>query len=124
MQFFQLPTLSALLLFFTVTAALPHNTRDDQVQPLAVRNITQFPNPTFVENIAIRSNGQALVTLLSTPELFLVDPDHGDPQLIHQFPCATGLLGIAEIEDDVFAVVAGNVSLATFQGTQGVYSIC
>jgi hypothetical protein len=124
MQFIQLSTLSALLLFFIGTAALPHYTRGDTNQPLTVRNITQFPNTTFVENLAIRSNGQALVTLLSTPEIFLVDPEKGgDPQLVHKFAGVTGLSGISEIEDDVFAVVAGNLSLATFQGTQGMYQV-
>lgn len=122
MQFLQLSTLWKLLPFSIIITALPHGTRDIHTQ--TVRNITQFPDGTFVENIAIRSNGQALVTLLSAPELHLVDLDHGGcPHLIHQFPEVTGVLGIAEVEDDVFAVIAGNFSLTTLQGTQGLYSM-
>jgi hypothetical protein len=120
--YFLLSGLWTLLSLSIITTAMPNMARN--VQPSTVHNITQFPNRTFIENLAIRSNGQALVTLLNVPELHLIDPDHGgQSKLIHQFPDVTGVMGIAEVEDDVFAVIAGNYSLKTLQGTQGLCSM-
>src|SRR2546429_191408 len=74
-----------------------------------VREVWQFPNSTWIENLAVRPNGNLLVTILNTPELYQVDPlDPREPALIHKFPRALGLLGIAEVDHDVFAVIAGN----------------
>ena len=92
---------------------------------LPSRVIHQFPNETWLENLAIRQNGQILVTVLSAPELYLVDPFDADSSatLIHRFPKATGLLGIVELQQDVFYVIAGNWSVETFQTTVGSYSV-
>lgn len=86
---------------------------------ITVRNVWEFSNPTWVENIAVRSNGHLLVTILSSPDLYQIDPTGKPPQLVHTFPQYTGLLGIAEIESDVFAVVTSNVTLATLTSIQG-----
>lgn len=77
-----------------------------------------FPKPAWVENIAVRSNGQQLLTRLDTPELYAIDmalPDTRDIhlELVYRFPNALGLTGIAEIAPDVFAVSAGNYTLAS-----------
>jgi hypothetical protein len=75
--------------------------------------------------LAIRQNGQILVTILSAPELYQVDPFHTDnpPTLIHHIPGAMSLLGIVELQQDVFYVIAGNVSIETLQATNGSYSL-
>lgn len=88
---------------------------------ITVRDVWEFSDPTWVENLAVRSNGNLLVTLLSRPELYQIHPTGGAPQLVHTFSQYTGLLGIAEIESDVFAVVTGNVSLTTLTATKGMY---
>jgi hypothetical protein len=80
-----------------------------------MRLIHRFPKPTWIENLAVRSNGDVIVTLLSAPELHLISPLASPPKqsLIHSFqgtPNITGLLGITEIDQDVFAFVAGNAS--------------
>jgi hypothetical protein len=80
----------------------------------AIRTIYEFPNETWIENIAVRSNGQLLLNLLSTPPIYSLDPlnpSPGSAKLLHNFPFATGLTGIAEIKPDIFAVVAGNWSV-------------
>jgi hypothetical protein len=65
-----------------------------------------------------------MVTLLSAPELQQVDPAGGEkPQLIYKFPNVTGLTGITEVEKDVFAVAAGNLSLTTFTSPPGSFSV-
>jgi hypothetical protein len=92
----------------------------------SIRTIYEFPNETWIENIAVRSNGNLLLDLLSTPQIYELDPFNpapGSAQLLHTFPFATGLAGIAEIQPDVFAVVAGNWSLETFSTTPGSWSV-
>lgn len=71
--------------------------------------IHQFPNGTFVENIAVRHNGRLLVTLVNTPELWEVDPfSSADPiaRRINHFNGHAQATGIAEIRPDVFTVSA------------------
>ncbi|KAK8108963.1 hypothetical protein PG984_014764 [Apiospora sp. TS-2023a] len=80
----------------------------------ALNLIYQFPNLTALENIAVRSSGELLVTLPTAPELYQVDPFHPvKASLVYRFPNATALLGIDEIEHDVFAVVVGTVNPPT-----------
>jgi hypothetical protein len=108
-------------LFFIATVATGASSAPGRGPVL--HNVAQFPNTTWVENLAVRSNGSLLVTLLSAPELFQVDPagKGQQPQLVHQFSNITSLTGIAEVEKDVFAVAGGNVSLATLASTKGSF---
>ena len=89
-----------------------------------VRTVYQFPNGTWLENIAVRTNGQLLLSFLTAPDLYQIDPSTSEaPVLIHRFP-GTGTLGIAEIDQDVFAVAAGNVTVtATIPGTYSVWKV-
>ncbi|KAL7907728.1 hypothetical protein GGI35DRAFT_454671 [Trichoderma velutinum] len=75
------------------------------------RLIYQFANGTTVENIAVRSNGNLLVTLTDRPELYEVDPfNPKSAKLIHHFSGYLALLGITEVSPDVFTLNAGNYS--------------
>ena len=100
--------------------------------------VYQFPNETWLENIAIRQTGQILVTVLSVPELWQVTLDPQSPHamnantskplasatLVHRIPDVTGLLGIVEMQQsNVFYVVAGNFSYNTYTSMSGSYSI-
>jgi hypothetical protein len=91
----------------------------------SVDKVFQFPLGTWIENIAVRSNGQLLVTLLTAPELHLIDPSANPPtsKLIHSFKEAnvTGLLGITELEHDVFAIVADALPLAATPGDFAIW---
>lgn len=81
---------------------------------MTTRDVWVFPNGTWLENLAVRSSGQILTTVLSSPDLYQVDPTGSHcPTLVHHFPNVLGLLGIAEIRQDVFAVAAGNYSTQT-----------
>jgi hypothetical protein len=107
------------VLFLVFLAGVVVRGRASSTKPV-LRTVTQFPNLTWVENLAVRSNGQVLVTLLTTPELVLVDPfNDGKQVVVHQFPNVVGLTGIAEIAEDVFAVASGNFSVKTFSSTPG-----
>lgn len=78
-----------------------------------LREVYRFPNGTWVENIAVRPNGNLLVTLLNTPELWEVIPsiqpgNNSRARLIHHFHDAETVTGIAELTSDVYAVLASN----------------
>ena len=105
-----------------LTAARPLSNRDDGELP--TRSVFQFPAGAWVENIAVRSNGDLLVTRLDVPELFIIDPTakNVSAKLVYSFPATTALTGIAETSPDKFAILAGNFSLTG--GTQsGSWSI-
>ncbi|ROW04591.1 hypothetical protein VMCG_05076 [Cytospora schulzeri] len=115
-----LVTLMASAAGYTAASPTRHVTRANT----AVRTLYQFPEGTFVENLAVRSNGQLLVDVLTSPQLWLVDPSRpGQAVLVHEFAGAQGVGGIVEYKPDVFAVLAGNVSLATGQGTVGSWAV-
>ena len=92
---------------FAVTGNASHH------NPL-LRLVYQFPNSTWVENIAVRPNGNLLVTLVNTPELWEIIPSRSleDPQsqarMIHHFSDAEMATGITELAPDVYAVIASN----------------
>ena len=89
-----------------------------------IRTTYQFPNETWVENIAVRSSGQLLVTIITSPDLYQVDPFSSAPaSLVHSFPHAQSTLGITEVQPDIFAVIVGNLSIETFSSINGSYSL-
>lgn len=107
--------------FLSLVLSLPNREFSHNI---TVREVWEFPNETWIENLAIRSNGQILVTLGSSPELYQVDPfGNQKPTLVYRFPGVTGVLGIAEVEPDIFAIIAGNYSFTTFSTNSGSYSV-
>lgn len=122
--------LSAALLLsitcvYSTEATYPlHSEYHDQIRDPYI--IYQFPNTTWIENIAVRSNGKILVDVLDRPEFYQVDPftQPATATLIHRFEqYAGGLLGIAELEKDEFAVVLGNYSVVTGTPIPGSFAI-
>ena len=118
----QLTTLFGFLLALShLVMSLPHAPPSPK---LPIQTIYEFPNETWVENIAVRSSGKLLVTIINSPTLYQIDPFlPGPASLIHSFPHAAGTLGIAEIQPDIFAVITGNWSTTTFSTTNGSYSL-
>lgn len=95
--------------------------QNDPSLPLQSRTIFQFGqgnNATFLENIASRANGDILVTMaVPQSNVFAIqNPMTSCPNMVpvFQVPGSNGTHGIAEIANrpDVFAVVAGNISLS------------
>jgi hypothetical protein len=85
--------------------------------------IHQFPNETWVENLAVRSNGNILLTLLSSPEVWEIDPSQeNSAHLVYRFSEALSALGIAELQPDIFVVALGNITLPTIASEPGSYS--
>ncbi|KAK6865191.1 hypothetical protein PG990_005367 [Apiospora arundinis] len=82
--------------------------------PLPYREVYQFSDPnTWVENIAVRQNGDLLITtLMPSAQLHLIrDPYSAKPSvsLVHVFDEIPGLLGIAETKPDTFAMAGSNL---------------
>ncbi|KAH8704458.1 hypothetical protein GQ44DRAFT_716699 [Phaeosphaeriaceae sp. PMI808] len=97
--------------------------------PLPARTVAQLgTSPTWLENIAVRANGDLLVTQLApTPVLYTVkNPTSRQATLdsIYQWhePNITIFLGITETFPDTFNIVAGNAT-ANATGYAGTYSV-
>lgn len=80
--------------------------------PVAPRTLYTFVNGTQLENIAVRSNGNLLLTRINKPELYEFNPSDvsSGAKLLQTFPGYVSLLGITELTPDVFAFITGNFS--------------
>ncbi|KAL9122897.1 MAG: hypothetical protein Q9187_000548 [Circinaria calcarea] len=139
MQLFALFRTSTLLLLsiLRLTLALPTDrgvslqninsrqaTTGASTANLPVGVIYEFPKDTWVENLAVRPSGEVLVTLLTSPDVYQVDPAGASAAIqVYRFPGHLGCLGIVEGAPDVFYVIAGNYSTQTFQSTPGSYDV-
>ncbi|KAH7050025.1 hypothetical protein B0J12DRAFT_699438 [Macrophomina phaseolina] len=82
--------------------------------------LRQFANGTSVENIAVRENGNLLVTLLYQAEVLELSPHpKTDSRLVHYFNGSTRVNGISELSPDVFAVSANHDTIWTLDLTAG-----
>lgn len=119
-------TITTLLSLWAIVA-ISHPLEFHQNTPDSshLRTIYQFPNETWVENLAIRSNGKILVTLVSVPEVWEIDPfaTPATAELVYRFSDAISLSGIAEYAPDVFAVNVGNFSDKTFTSQMGSWRV-
>lgn len=93
--------ISVLILAASVRA-YPHAAR--------VREVASFPVGTWLENLAVRASGELLVTRVDVAEVWSVSPLTGRSARLAVLPNATAAVGITEVEQDVFAVVAGTQS--------------
>ncbi|CAF9925623.1 MAG: hypothetical protein HETSPECPRED_005874 [Heterodermia speciosa] len=84
----------------------------------------QFPNGTFVENLAVRPDGSILLSFITSPDLYLLHPSSPNPtpHLLHRFTNATSTLGITETSPDTF-ILAVTTILTAAQGLPGSSSL-
>jgi hypothetical protein len=109
-----------VLSYLSIAVATPVPKPQSPSLPLPVTLVQSFGPNTWAENIAIRSNGQILVTQLYTPVIQQVDPTNRTaPITIHTFNTTTyaGLLGITEVSPDVFYVAVQAPYDANFSTT-------
>lgn len=112
-------------------------TPEKQQRSYPARTIYQFANnATWIENIAVRPNGNLLLTLLDPAAelheiVFNRNDNSAEAHLVHRFAYQS-LLGIAETAPDAFALVAGNYTTsppswalweADFSGTDANASV-
>lgn len=125
-----------VLAFLNLPATIRAQTcRNNAALPLPAKTVFQFApsqagNFTFFENIAARANGDLIVTMaVPQPNVFLLqNPASACPTLqpLFSVPGVNGTDGIVEIANrpDVFAVIAGNLSLsAAANGVPNSWSV-
>lgn len=116
-------------LFLLATPALNHylptGSSKSPGLPLQSQVLYQFPKGSWIENLAVRSDGDLLLDTMSTPSLYLLDPraNQPEPRLLYTFPEALGVLGITEMQPDVFYAITGNFSLTTGSYGPGTYAL-
>lgn len=113
-------------LFLALTSLLTVVTGKCSIFPLNVTALHTFADPTWLENLAVRANGEILTTRLDNPMLYQVNHVTGAPVEVASWNSSewAGALGIAETTTDVFYVIlAAFFDQATFVKTSGVNSI-
>ncbi|EAW13660.1 uncharacterized protein ACLA_043800 [Aspergillus clavatus NRRL 1] len=124
-QALTLASLATSTFAFHLPEFTPHKTN---TQTPSVQTVFQFPeNGSFIDNIVVRCDGTLLLTRIDVPEVWSVDPTTNTGSLVYSFatdnPEITACFGITEINNDVFAVVAGTFDLKTFSAEPGSYSV-
>ena len=106
----------------STTCTIPSSTPLPSLTPHVLNT---FPKGTWLENLVIRQHdSNALVTLLSSPDVLLLSTDNSfPPQHIAHIASALGCLGIVELYHDVFYIVAGNWTAHTGISQPGTYTI-
>lgn len=77
--------------------------------------IVEIPD-VWIENTAIRSNGDLLLNTIGDGKLYSINPSQvpPQPQVIAHFENVNGLFGIAEVGKDIFAITGADIG-AKFQ---------
>lgn len=110
----QLTTMiSAIVSLFVVLAAAVAAFPFDPAKSNPVATLWTFSNETWIENLAVRANGNVLCTSLNRAAIYQVNPFKHVAETLYQFANTDGCLGIAETASNVFVVVTANVSLET-----------
>lgn len=99
-------TLSLILVSLAIFPPLSFSRLTD------ISELYRFPNGTWLENIAVRPNGNLLVSDSTGANLWEIVPSsqsmHISPHLVHHFNEAHDVGGIAELKPDTYAVIASN----------------
>ena len=87
--------------------------------------IHEFPKATWLENLAIRPNGDILATqTLPVAQLWSVDPKKSrEPVIVAKFPEVESLSGITELGNDKYYIAGGNLEFAELLGKKGSFKI-
>lgn len=92
------------------TIALANLAATSPASAATVKQLWNFTDyAVTIENSALRSNGQLLLTTFDNASLYTLDTLAASPQaeLVTKLPGATAIGGIAEISDDKYAIVGG-----------------
>lgn len=128
MHFISWATALLVPLFPAVSLAGPPNSAT-LPNPLTSTIFQLDRNGTWIENLAVRCNGDILATRIDSPEVWTITPNHanittrGHGSLLHRFPNAKSTMGIVEITPDIFGVIVGNVSLPSTTPEPGSFSL-
>lgn len=103
---------------------LPHQFNTGIAPLFETHNVTRLGG-LKVENLAVRSNGQILVTIaFPVARLYQVDPlQIRSPILVTALPSVGGAFGIVELEPDIFYVGAGNFTLTNLTAVPNSFHV-
>ncbi|RSL54003.1 hypothetical protein CEP54_010114 [Fusarium duplospermum] len=106
---FVFQVLPAVTLYQTTVAASWRTTTKHPSPTISVvQHIANAPN---LENLAVRRHGQVLVTSISSSSIYQISPgNQNSPALVARVPGVTSLLGITELESDVFYINGANLT--------------
>jgi hypothetical protein len=122
-----LPSLASLasLIFFSSAISIPQPRSNGL--PLPSHLVHQFPNPTWIENLSVKSTGELILTIASSPDVYYLDPaTPSTATLIHHFPQELSVIGITQLKPDQFYVIGSNFSLSSLSlglNSNSIYSI-
>ncbi|KAH7129431.1 hypothetical protein B0J13DRAFT_138131 [Dactylonectria estremocensis] len=106
-------TLAALVagLFSSVAFSSPSHPGASKVK---TRELIEIPN-VWIENVALRSNGELLLSTFNDGKLYSVNPSKSPPKasLLLKLEGVNALTGITEVDKDVFAIIGANIDQAT-----------
>ncbi|KAH7360244.1 hypothetical protein BKA65DRAFT_181159 [Rhexocercosporidium sp. MPI-PUGE-AT-0058] len=135
------PLLLLSLFGSSYCAVLSHAARDEGITSRsghsAVRSLPvsafstvyALPEGHYAENLAVRSNGKVLVTVIGAPEIWQIDPATSTGELLYTFPGGPDeiygncTLGITEYAPDIFAIVAGKFDISSVSGVVKTWAI-
>lgn len=135
MQLTNLLFLSAASSLALASPLQSRNSRDKRSSalslPLSTNTIFQFDTLGYwIENIAVRQNGDLLLTVMEPSALLYRVSNPWEPtpnvELLYNFSSSVnGLLGIAETKPDTFVLVGGNFSSAAvgIPGTSAAWEV-
>ncbi|KAF8147180.1 hypothetical protein K438DRAFT_1989901 [Mycena galopus ATCC 62051] len=88
------------------------------------RLVLQSPTGLFLENLAVRPNGKLLITSPESSTLHMLEPNAENPTFdeVHTFLNVT-LFGIAEVEPDVYGIIALVLNVTTISAVPGTIAI-
>lgn len=119
-----------LLSLVSLIASLVNRIQASQPSlPLPLRLVHQFSNPTYLQSLYIRSNGDTLVTTVwPNASIYSVSgatTNIPTVSLVHAFDNINAVIGIIEIQPDVLAFIEGNqTSLGIgVNGTFGIWQL-
>lgn len=109
------------LLLISCSTAIPKI----PVSALTFKTLHNVLGTTSLENIAIKQSGDILVTSVSSNVLYQVSHNSSYPPIaVATIPNATSLLGITELEKDVFYVIGSQISgIVAAPGSNSVWRV-
>lgn len=117
------------LLASLVVAALPSltlatNKPGFQQFEADVYTVYQFPdNGSWISNVVSRPNNDLVVTRTDVPEVWAIKVDEGTADQVATIPDVSSVIGLTRLDDDVYAVTAGNLDTATLTPEPGSFSV-
>ncbi|RSL62002.1 hypothetical protein CEP53_004897 [Fusarium sp. AF-6] len=117
------PAISTIFASILTSVSASPVTRNTSSQP-RVRQLAEIPG-VFVENIAVRPNGNLILNTISQGQIYSLDPSQKNPEVhvVASIEGVNALTGITPVGKDVYAVAGSNLDLDKAQFHNGSMKI-